>query len=425
MEIVNVSARWILDSRGNPTVEVEMMLEDGTLASASVPSGASTGEREALELRDGGKPFMGKGVWKAVENVNKIIGPKVRGMSCFSQREIDTMMKDLDGTPNKSKLGANAMLGVSLACARAASYALGIPLYAYLGGIKGHTLPVPMCNIINGGQHADNNLDIQEFMIVPAGAKNFAQAYQMAAETFQNLKKLLSSKKLNTSVGDEGGFAPNLANHEEALDIIMESIKKAGYEPGKHVYLAVDVAASSLYQNGRYSFEGSLRTSDEMISYYEKIVSKYPVCTIEDGLAENDWDGWRNLTRALSNKVQLVGDDIFVTNPAILANGIKEGIANAILIKVNQIGTLSETLDAIEMAEKAGYGRVISHRSGETEDHFIADLAVGVNAGQIKTGSISRSERLAKYNQLLRIEDDLGAAATYAGAQVFTRSQFQ
>lgn len=415
MEIDAIRGRWILDSRGNPTVEVTVVLLDGTSASACVPSGASTGEREALELRDGEKSFLGKGVQKACNNVERIIAPKLQGISIFSQKEIDDCMIELDGTENKSTLGANAMLGVSLACARAASILLGVPLYRYLGGIRAHLMPAPMCNIINGGAHADNNLDIQEFMVAPLGAKSFSQAYQMAAETFHFLKKLLQKKEFNTAVGDEGGFAPNMKNHEEALEAIVESIEAAGYVPGEDIFIALDVAASSLVKDGGYLFEGRVTTAEEMIDYYAQICEKYPIYSIEDGLSENDWEGWRKLTEALGERVQLVGDDLFVTNPSIFSKGIEEGVGNAILIKVNQIGTLSETLEAIELAERNGYRTVISHRSGETEDAFIADLSVGVNSGQIKAGSLSRSERLAKYNQLLRIEDELGPAARYAG----------
>ncbi|MFA5646146.1 MAG: phosphopyruvate hydratase [Candidatus Ratteibacteria bacterium] len=415
MEIDAIRGRWILDSRGNPTVEVTVILLDGTSASACVPSGASTGEREALELRDGEKSFLGKGVQKACNNVERIIAPKLQGISIFSQKEIDDCMIELDGTENKSTLGANAMLGVSLACARAASILLGVPLYRYLGGIRAHLMPAPMCNIINGGAHADNNLDIQEFMVAPLGAKSFSQAYQMAAETFHFLKKLLQKKEFNTAVGDEGGFAPNMKNHEEALEAIVESIEAAGYMPGEDIFIALDVAASSLVKDGGYLFEGRVTAAEEMIDYYAQICEKYPIYSIEDGLSENDWEGWRKLTEALGERVQLVGDDLFVTNPSIFSKGIEEGVGNAILIKVNQIGTLSETLEAIELAERNGYRTVISHRSGETEDAFIADLSVGVNSGQIKAGSLSRSERLAKYNQLLRIEDELGPAARYAG----------
>ena len=418
MEIEESYARQILDSRGNPTIEVEVFLEDGTMGTADVPSGASTGEREALELRDGGKEFLGKGVKKAVENVNNIIAPELEGTSVFYQKEIDELMIELDGTENKANLGANAILGVSLACARAAAEYMGMSLFEYIGGIRGHLLPVPMCNVINGGVHADNNLDIQEFMIAPVGAGSFEKAYQMAAETFQHLKNILKSNGHITSVGDEGGFAPNLKKNEEALKLIVEAIKKAGYKPGKDIFLAIDSAGSSFYKNGKYDFEGKKINSEELIDCYEKWVSKYPVYSIEDGLAENDWDGWKKLTEKLGKKVQLVGDDIFVTNPKIFRKGIEKGIGNAILIKVNQIGTLSETLETIELAQQNGYGVVISHRSGETEDTFIADLAVGTNAGQIKTGSLSRSERLCKYNQLLRIEEMLGENAVYSGKSV-------
>ncbi len=421
MEIVEVYARQIFDSRGNPTVEVDVYIENGVLGRAAVPSGASTGEREALELRDGGKDFLGKGVKKAVRNVNEVIAPKIEGMNVFEQKRIDQTMIEIDGTENKSKLGANAILGVSLACAKAASECLGIPLYVYLGGISAHILPVPLCNVINGGVHADNNLDIQEFMIVPAGAESFEKAYQMVSETFHNLKKLLKENGYITAVGDEGGFAPNLQKNEDAIKYIMEAIEKAGYEPGKDIWIALDSAASSFYKDGKYEFEGSLKTSDEMIEYYENLVSKYPICSIEDGLAENDWEGWKKLTERLGNKIQLVGDDIFVTNPRILKKGIEEGIANAILIKVNQIGTLSETLETIELAKMNNYNTIISHRSGETEDTFIADLSVGVNAGQIKSGSLSRSERLCKYNQLLRIEEELGINAEYYGKELLKR----
>lgn len=421
MRISEIYARQILDSRGNPTVEVDVYLENGIFGRAAVPSGASTGEREALELRDGGKDFLGKGVKKAVENVNKIIAPKIEGMNVFEQKKIDQMMIEIDGTENKSKLGANAILGVSLACARAASECLGVPLYFYLGGISAHILPVPFCNVINGGVHADNNLDIQEFMIVPAGAESFEKGYQMVSETFQHLKKILKEKGHITAVGDEGGFAPNLDKNEDAINYILQAIEKAGYKPGKDIWIALDSAASSFYKDGKYEFEGSLRTSDEMIEYYEKIVSKYPICSIEDGLAENDWEGWKKLTERLGDKIQLVGDDIFVTNPKILKKGIEEKIANAILIKVNQIGTLTETLETIELAKMNNYKTIISHRSGETEDTFIADLSVGVNAGQIKSGSLSRSERLCKYNQLLRIEEELGIDAKYYGEEILKR----
>ncbi len=415
MEIVNVYARQILDSRGNPTVEVEVMVEGGITGRAAVPSGASTGEREALELRDGDRDFLGKGVKKAIKNVNEIIGPEIEGESVFDQRLIDYKMIELDGTENKSHLGANAILGVSLAVARAASNVLDVPLYFYIGGLCANIMPIPMCNVINGGLHADNNLDIQEFMIVPIGAKTFSEGYKMVAEVFQNLKKILKEKGYSTSVGDEGGFAPNLNKNEEGIQIIIEAIEKTGYIPGEHIWIAIDTAASSLYEDGLYNFEGKKISSDELIEFYEKIVGKYPIYSIEDGLAENDWDGWKKLTEKLGKKTQLVGDDIFVTNPKIFKKGIKQKIANAILIKLNQIGTLTETLETIEMAKRNGYKTVISHRSGETEDTFIADLTVGTNAGQIKSGSLSRSERLCKYNQLLRIEENLGDRAKYYG----------
>jgi len=415
MEIIDVYARQILDSRGNPTIEVEVTLEDGTGGRAAVPSGASTGEREALELRDGGKEFLGKGVLKAVENVNDVIAPKIKGMYVFNQREIDNFLIDLDGTENKSNLGANAILGVSLAVARAAANCLDVPLFFYLGGVVANIMPVPLCNVINGGMHADNNLDIQEFMIAPVGAECFSEGYRMVAETFQHLKKILKEKGYSTGVGDEGGFAPDLNKNEEGIELILEAIEKAGYKAGQDIYIALDTAASSLYENGKYNFEGKKVDSDYLISFYEKIVEKYPVYSIEDGLAENDWDGWKKLTEKLGNRVQLVGDDIFVTNPEIFSEGIEKGIANAILIKVNQIGTLTETLETINMAKRNGYETVISHRSGETEDTFIADLTVGTNAGQIKSGSLSRSERLCKYNQLLRIEEMLEGGYEYYG----------
>ncbi|HOL66571.1 MAG TPA: phosphopyruvate hydratase [bacterium] len=415
MKIEKIQARQILDSRGNPTVEVDVYLENGLMGRAAVPSGASTGEREALELRDGGEDFLGKGVSKAIDNVSRLIAPRLKGQSVLQQRELDLLMINLDGTENKSQLGANAILGVSLACARAAAASLGLSLYRYLGGKRAHVLPVPLCNVVNGGLHADNNLDIQEFMIAPLGARSFHQAYQMAAEVFQHLKKILQKKKFSTAVGDEGGFAPDLKNNEEALRLITEAITAAGYRPGEEIYLAIDTAASSLFENGRYQFEGQARETEFLIDYYEKVVEKYPVFSIEDGLAEQDWDGWEKLTRRLGEKVQLVGDDIFVTNPVIFTEGLKRNIANAILIKVNQIGTLSETLDTVELAQRHNYGVVVSHRSGETEDSFIADLTVATNAGQIKSGSLSRSERLCKYNQLLRIEEELGVNGVYAG----------
>ena len=415
MEIIDVYARQILDSRGNPTIEVEITLEDGTVGRAAVPSGASTGEREALELRDGGKEFLGKGVLKAVENVNDVIAPKIKGMYVFNQREIDNFLIKLDGTENKSKLGANAILGVSLAVARASANCLEVPLFFYLGGVFANIMPVPLCNVINGGMHADNNLDIQEFMIAPVGADCFSEGYRMVAETFQHLKKILKEKGYSTGVGDEGGFAPDLNKNEEGIELIIEAIEKAGYKPGQDIYIALDTAASSFYEEGKYNFEGKKVDSDYLISFYEKIVEKYPVYSIEDGLAENDWDGWKKLTEKLGNRIQLVGDDIFVTNPEIFSEGIEKGIANAILIKVNQIGTLTETLKTISMAKRNGYKTVISHRSGETEDTFIADLTVGTNAGQIKSGSLSRSERLCKYNQLLRIEEMLEGGYEYYG----------
>lgn len=420
--ISDVWAREILDSRGNPTVEVDVILEDGTLGRAAVPSGASTGAFEAVELRDGEKErYNGKGVRKAVENVNEEIGPEIIGMDVLNQVEIDRLLIEMDGTPNKSKLGANAILGVSLAVAKAAANYLGLPLYAYLGGVNAKELPVPMMNILNGGKHADNNVDIQEFMIMPVGASSFAEALRIGAEVFHSLKAVLKGRGLNTAVGDEGGFAPNLKSNEEALEVIVEAIEKAGYEPGREVALALDVAATELFRDGKYVLagEGVTRTAAEMVEYYAALLDKYPILSIEDGLAEEDWDGWKLLTEKLGGRVQLVGDDIFVTNTERLQRGIKEGVANSILIKVNQIGTLTETLDTIEMAKRAGYTAIISHRSGETEDVTIADLAVAVNAGLIKTGAPSRTDRVAKYNQLLRIEEELGEAALYRGKDVF------
>lgn len=416
--IASVWAREILDSRGNPTVEVEVSLESGHIGRAAVPSGASTGTREALELRDGDTArYSGKGVSKAVSNVNGEIAEAIVGLDALRQVQIDNTLQDLDGTDNKSRLGANAMLGVSLATARAASEFLGMPLYQYLGGVNSKVLPVPMMNIVNGGMHAPNNLDIQEFMIMPIGAQSFAEGLRMGAEIFHTLKKLLSADGHITSVGDEGGFAPNLKNHDEAFQYILKAIEESGYNPGTEVVLAIDAAASELYKDGKYvigELENPL-TTEEMIDWLEEFTKKYPLISIEDGLAEGDWDGWRLLTDRLGDHIQLVGDDIFVTNPSILAQGIEQNIANAILIKLNQIGTLTETLDTVEMAKQAGYATVISHRSGETEDSFIADLAVGVNAGQIKTGSLSRSDRLAKYNQLLRIEEELDETSMYYG----------
>lgn len=415
MTIINdVYAREILDSRGNPTVEVEVTLESGAFGRAQVPSGASTGAFEAVELRDGDQNrYLGKGVTKAVDNVNDIIAPEIIGLDARDQVGIDQLMIELDGTNNKGKLGANAILGVSLAVARAAAEACGLPLYQYLGGVNAKTLPVPMMNILNGGEHADNNVDIQEFMIMPVGADSFKEALRMCAEIFHNLKKVLNSKGLSTAVGDEGGFAPNLSSSEEALDVIIEGIEKAGYKPGEDIFLAMDVAATEMYQDGKYNFkgEGVVRTAEEMVSYFEELVAKYPIISIEDGLSEEDWEGWKLLTERLGSKIQLVGDDLFVTNTERLARGIEQGIANSILIKVNQIGTLTETLDSIEMAKRAGYTAVISHRSGETEDCTISDLVVAVNAGQIKTGAPSRTDRVVKYNQLLRIEDELFESA--------------
>ncbi len=422
--ISDVWAREVLDSRGNPTVEVEVLLEDGSEGRAMVPSGASTGVHEAVELRDGDKSrYLGKGTQKAVDNVNDIIAEEVIGWDAFDQVGLDEMLIELDGTPNKGKLGANAILGVSLAVARAAADSLGLPLFQYIGGVNGKTLPTPMMNILNGGSHADNTVDIQEFMIMPVGAPTFKEALRMGAEIFHNLKSVLKGKGMNTGVGDEGGFAPNLSTNEEAIKVIIEAIEKAGYKPGEDVCLALDVAASEFYdeKTGKYNMagEGVVRTADEMIDYFEMLTSKYPVISIEDGLAEDDWEGWKKLTERLGGKVQLVGDDLFVTNTERLSQGIEKGVANSILIKLNQIGTLTETLDAIEMAKKAGYTAVVSHRSGETEDSTIADVVVATNAGQIKTGSLSRTDRIAKYNQLLRIEEMLGTSAKYAGRSAF------
>ena len=419
--ITDVYARQVLDSRGNPTVEVEVHTESGAFGRAIVPSGASTGEYEAVELRDGGDAWMGKGVTKAVENVNEVIAPELVGYDALDQLGIDQLMIDLDGTPNKAKLGANAILGVSMATARAAAEALGLPLYVYLGGFSAKTLPTPMMNILNGGEHADNNVDIQEFMVMPVGAATFTEALQMGAEIFHNLKKVLSSKGYNTAVGDEGGFAPNLKSNEEALSTIIEAIEKAGYKPGEQVQLAMDAAASEIYEDGKYHLKGEGRTltSAEMVDFYAELCEKYPIISIEDGLDENDWEGFKLMTERLGDKVQIVGDDLFVTNTDKLSRGIKEGIGNSILIKVNQIGTLSETFEAIEMAKRAGYTNVISHRSGETEDSTIADIAVATNAGQIKTGAPSRTDRVAKYNQLLRIEDELQFIGQYAGKAAF------
>ncbi len=415
VKIEAIKAREILDSRGNPTVQVDCILDDGTIGRAMVPSGASTGTREALELRDGEKRYGGKGVKRAVENVNKIIGPQIVGKSPFDQAEIDYLMIELDGTENKSKLGANAILGVSIAVMKAAANSIGIPLYRYIGGINAKTLPVPFMNVINGGVHADNPLDIQEFMIVPAGAPTFAEALRYGAEVFQTLKKILKSKGQVTSVGDEGGFAPQIKTAKEAIEILLEAIETAGYKAGKDIYLAIDSAASEFYENGKYNFEGAKLTSDEMISYYETLVLEYPIISLEDPLAEEDWEGWKKITEKLGNKIQIIGDDIFVTNPKILRKGIKEKIANSILIKLNQIGTVTKTIETVRLAYLAGYTAVVSHRSGETEDTTIADFAVGMNTGMIKTGSLSRSERIAKYNRLLEIEEELGKNAFYPG----------
>jgi len=421
--IIDVRAWEILDSRGNPTVEAEVVLDEGDFGRAAVPSGASTGEREALELRDKDPGrYLGKGVLKAVDNVGLTIGPAILDMDATEQAQVDAAMIALDGTENKSKLGANAILGVSMACARAAAMAAGLPLYRYLGGVSARVLPVPMMNIINGGVHADNNLDIQEFMIVPAGARSFHEALRMGAETFHNLHKILKGMKLSTGVGDEGGFAPSLKSNEEALGLIVAAIEQAGYRAGHDIFLALDAAASSFYKAGKYDLAGEGRKlgSSQLIDYYADLVARYPIISIEDGLDENDWDGFEEMTRRLGRQIQIVGDDLFVTNPKILAEGIKRGAANAVLIKLNQIGTVTETLQTIELAKRAGYGTIISHRSGETEDPFIADLAVAVNAGQIKTGSASRSERIAKYNQLMRIERELGESGVYAGLSAFS-----
>jgi enolase len=420
-EIESVFAREILDSRGHPTLEVEVALIGGSIGRAAVPSGASTGSREALELRDGDpKRFLGKGVTKAVANVNGPIAERVVGENAGDQPGLDRILLDLDGTPNKKNLGANALLGVSMACAKAAADAHALPLYRYLGGAGARTIPVPLMNVVNGGAHADNNLDIQEFMIVPVGAPSFREGLRMGSEVFHTLKKLLHEKKHVTAVGDEGGFAPNLQNNAEALDFLVHAIEKAGYRPGQDVALALDVAASELYANGAYTLDGKKGIDAAgMVSYLRGLADRYPIVSIEDGLAEGDWDGWRLMTTELGPLVQIVGDDIFVTNPEILRRGIQEGVANSILVKLNQIGTVTETLDAIEMAKRAAYTTVISHRSGETEDTTIADLAVAVNAGQIKTGSLSRSDRIAKDNQLLRIEEQLADEARYPGAAVF------
>ena len=420
--ITEVYAREILDSRGNPTVEVEVILEDGAVGRAAVPSGASTGVHEAVELRDGDKSrYLGKGVTKAVDNVNDIIAEALIGLEVTRQTEIDEMLVRLDGTPNKGRLGANAILGVSMAVARAAASSVGLPLYLYLGGVAAKELPVPMMNILNGGEHADNNVDIQEFMIMPVGAKSFSEALRMNAEIYHNLKALLKEKGLSTALGDEGGFAPNLSNNAEAIEVILEAVVKAGYKPKDDIVIALDVASSEMYKDGKYHLEGEglVKTSEEMVDYLAELCEKYPIISIEDGLAEDDWAGWKLLTKKIGKKVQLVGDDLFVTNEERLVQGINKGVANAILIKVNQIGTLTETFNAIETAKRAGYTCIISHRSGETEDTTLADIAVAVNAGQIKTGAPARTDRVAKYNQLLRIEEDLGKAAKYNGKKVF------
>ena len=417
MNIQTIKAREVLDSRGNPTVEAEVYLDSGYMGRAIVPSGASTGSHEALELRDGGKRYMGKGVEKAVANVNDKIAPALEGMDASQQGVIDAAMLELDGTPNKSALGGNAILSVSLATARAAAAELDIPLYRYLGGANARTLPLPMMNLINGGAHADNSVDFQEFMVMPVGAPTFREALRYGAEIFHTLKKVLSGRGYNTNVGDEGGFAPDLKSNEEALQVLIEAIEKAGYEPGKDVAIALDPAVTELYKDGKYDLEseGRVLSSEQMVDFWQDWASRYPIVSIEDGLGEDDWDGWQMLTARIGDKVQLVGDDLFVTNPERLQRGIDTNVGNAILVKVNQIGTLTESLEAIELAKRNRYGTIISHRSGESEDAFIADLAVATNAGQIKTGSASRSDRIAKYNQLLRIEDELGAAAQFLG----------
>ncbi len=421
-EIVEIYAREILDSRGNPTVEVETTLEGGSIGRAAVPSGASTGAFEAVELRDGDKKrYLGKGVLKAVENINSFIAPEIEGLDAVYQREIDQAMIDLDGTENKSKFGANAILGVSLSVAKAAAGALDLPLYKYIGGVNSHIMPSPMMNILNGGKHADNSVDLQEFMVMPLGASSFSQALEMGTEVFHQLKGVLKKDGLNTAVGDEGGFAPDLKTNEDAIKYIIKAIKKAGYKPGKDIFIALDPAATEFFIKGKYNLEGEgkVLTPTQMADYYADLVKKYPIISIEDGMAEEDWKGWKQLTEKIGDRVQLVGDDLFVTNTKRLGKGIKLGVANSILIKVNQIGTLSETLDAIEAARVAGYTAIVSHRSGETEDTTIADIVVGINAGQIKTGAPSRTDRVCKYNQLLRIEEDLGAEARYPGLDAF------
>ena len=420
--IVEVYAREIIDSRGNPTVEVETVLECGAIGRAAVPSGASTGAFEAVELRDGDKDrFMGKGVLAAVDNVNSYIAPEIEGFDAIDQRAVDSFMIELDGTENKSKFGANAILGVSLSVAKAAAIALDIPLYKYLGGVNAHVLPVPMMNILNGGSHADNTVDLQEFMIMPVGAGCFAEALRMSAEIFHTLAKVLKGEKMSTSVGDEGGYAPNLKTNEDAIKYILKAIDKAGYKAGSDIFIALDPAASEFYADGKYNLsgEGKILSAQEMVDYYADLVEKYPIISIEDGMAEEDWEGWSLLTQKLGKKIQIVGDDLFVTNTKRLKKGIEKGVANSVLVKVNQIGTLSETLDTMEMAKKAGYTSVVSHRSGETEDTTICDIVVGTNAGQIKTGAPSRTDRVAKYNQLLRIEEELESEATFLGMDAF------
>ena len=423
--ITEIRAREILDSRGNPTISTQVFLSSGTVGKAAVPSGASTGTHEALELRDGDlSRYFGKGVLKAVANVKEIIAPHIVGLDALDQEEIDKRLIQLDGTPSKKKLGANAILSVSMAAAQAASQATSLPLYNYLGKKETYRLPVPLINILNGGSHADNNVDIQEFMIVPTGSPNFSEAIRMSAEVFHHLKKILQKKDYNTSVGDEGGFAPNLKSNEEALELILESIQKAGYRPGEDIFLAIDVAASEFFTDKKYFFkksDGSKRSSDEMVNFYESLVQKYPIISIEDGFAEDDWEGWKLMTEVLGHRIQIVGDDIFVTNLERFKKGVEKKIGNSILIKLNQIGTLSETIETIRYAHEKEYSTVISHRSGETEDTFIADLSVAVDSGQIKTGSLSRSERVAKYNRLLEIEEELKDKGTYAGSQVFAR----
>jgi enolase len=418
-EIIDLIAREVIDSRGNPTIEADVYLDSGAVGRAAVPSGASTGQREALELRDGGKRFHGKGVTKAIRNIFEEIAPRIHGLESTDQAFIDNLLIELDGTDTKKRLGANAILGVSLAVCRASANEAGVPLYRYIGGCNAKVLPLPLMNILNGGAHADNNLDFQEFMIMPAGLPDFATALRAGTEIFHTLKRILKGKGLNTAVGDEGGFAPNLKSNEEAITLVLKAIMESGYKPGKDVFLALDVAASEFFNKGSYQFEGKKVTYNEMIKYYEKIITDYPVLSIEDGLSENDWEGWKAITATLGKRVQLVGDDLFVTNTKILAKGIEKGIANSILIKLNQIGTMTETLDAIEMAKTAGYTAVISHRSGETEDTTIADLAVACNTGFIKTGSLARSERVAKYNRLLQIEEELSDSAEYRGRKGF------